>query len=372
MTTETALDKATDHRSATTETNLLPSAIETVKAADLVYVTDETPGITRRGAGSGFAYYDPGGNLITDLGERDRIRNLAVPPAWRDVWISPDPRGHIQATGRDDRGRKQYRYHPDWEAVRDDRKFGLLLPFARALPEIRSAVDHDLRRHRPGFEKAVAAVVLLLDRLLIRVGNPEYAEANDSYGLTTLKSRHLRIEGEHLRFRFRGKSGKVWNLDHADRRIARVIRSIQELPGQQLFQYVDDDGTTHAVTSSDVNAYIREAAGDDFTSRQFRTWAATTLCAVALAGAAPGGSKRANARTVNAVLDSVASRLGNTRAVCRHSYVHPLVFETFARGALAGDIAAAPKLSGLDAELLSDDERRILRWLAQADKGPRG
>ncbi|HET7413862.1 MAG TPA: DNA topoisomerase IB [Pararhizobium sp.] len=360
------MDKASEHLLTADESGAPPPTVETVKAADLVYVTDEVPGITRRRAGSGFAYYDPDGNLITDLEERKRIRSLAIPPAWNDVWISSDPRGHIQATGRDDRGRKQYRYHPDWQVFREDRKFRLLLPFAQALPRIRSEVDHDLRRHRPGFEKAVAAVVLLLDRLLIRVGNPEYAEANDSYGLTTLKSRHLRIEGEHLRFRFRGKSGKVWNLDHADRRIARAIRSIQDLPGQQLFQYVDEDGTAHAVTSSDVNDYIREAAGADFTSRQFRTWAATTLCAVALAAQEPGGSKRANARTVNATLDSVARRLGNTRAVCRRSYVHPLVFETFGRGTLAEEITAAPKLAGLDADLLSEDERNVLRWLAQA------
>lgn len=355
------MDKAFDDNEVPEEPDVY---VEAAKAANLVYVSDDEPGITRRRAGRGFAYYDPAGNRITDPEERRRLAALAVPPAYTDVWISPDPRGHIQATGRDDRGRKQYRYHPDWQAFRDDRKFGLLLPFARGLPALREQVDSDLRRHKPGFEKAVAAVVFLLDRLLIRVGNEQYAANNDSYGLTTLKSRHLRIEGEHLKFRFRGKSGKLWNLDHADRRIARAIRSIQELPGQHLFQYVDDVGATHAVRSSDVNDYIREATGRDFTSRQFRTWSATTLCAVGLAAEPPAASKRARARTVNSVLDRVASRLGNTRAVCRRSYVHPLVFDSFEAGELAGQLANAPVLAGLDAERLGEHERMVLRWLA--------
>lgn len=335
------------------------------KAAGLVYVSDEIPGITRRRAGRGFAYYAPDGKRITDAGERKRLNALAIPPAYTDVWISPDPRGHIQATGRDERGRKQYRYHADWDAFRGDRKFGMLLSFARALPLIRERVDQDLRRRNPGFEKAVATVVFLLDRLLIRVGNAAYARDNESYGLTTLKGKHLVIEGSRMRFRFRGKSGKEWSLHHSDRRIARAIRSLQELPGQHLFQYVDDDGTIHPVTSSDVNAYIREATGDDFTSRQFRTWAATALSAAALCVLAPGTSRNATTRTVNEVIDAVAKRLGNTRAVCRQSYIHPQVLESFEKGLLAEQMAGAPPLKDVDVALLGEDERRVLHWLAQ-------
>lgn len=361
-----AMDKALDDHEVP---QAAEAYAEAAKAANLVYVSDDGPGITRRRAGHGFVYYDPGGNRITDPEERRRLAALAIPPAYTNVWISPDPRGHIQATGRDDRGRKQYRYHPDWQASRDDRKFGLLLPFARALPTLREQVDSDLRRHKPSFEKAVAAVVLLLDRLLIRVGNEQYASENDSYGLTTLKSRHLRIEGHHLKFRFRGKSGKLWNLDHADRRIARAIRSIQELPGQQLFQYVDDDGATHAVRSSDVNDYIRDAMHGSFTSRQFRTWSATTLAAVGLSAEPPAASKRARAQAINSVLDRVSHRLGNTRAVCRRSYVHPLVFETYETGKLAEQLSAAPVLADLDPEHLGEHEQTVLRWLAHIAEG---
>lgn len=341
--------------------------VEAAAAADLVYVTDEMPGITRRRTGRGFAYYRPDGTLITDKAKRKRLDSLAIPPAYTDVWISPDPRGHIQATGRDDRGRKQYRYHPDWEAIRDDAKFGLLVPFARALPLIRAQVDHDLRRHKPSFEKAVATVVMLLDKLLIRIGNADYARENASYGLTTLRNRHLRIEGSELRFHFRGKSGKVWSLHHSDRRIARAVRSLQELPGQHLFQYIDDEGKTHAVRSSDVNDYIREVTGADFTSRQFRTWAATTLCAGALTILEPGQSKRATARTINEVIDAIAKRLGNTRAVCRRSYIHPLVLETFENGTLAEEIAAAPPPADVDTDLLAKDELRVLAWLSSKE-----
>ena len=348
------------------------AAADAARCADLVYVSDDEPGISRRKAGRGFAYYTADGTRITDADERMRIDALAIPPAYTDVWISPDPRGHIQATGRDDRDRKQYRYHPDWQAVRDDRKFRLILPFARALPKIRARVDADMRRHKPDFEKAVATVVMLLDRLLIRVGNSEYAEENKSFGLTTLRRRHLKIEGNQLRFRFRGKSGKAWNLDYSDRRICRAVRSMQDLPGQHLFQYVDDDGTVHSVQSTDVNDYIRSASGGDFTSRQFRTWAATALCAVTLADQLPGKSKRQTAHIVNEALDSVAATLGNTRAVCRRSYVHPLVLETFEGGALADELRSAPKLPGADLDLLHEGERIVLYWLTHYEKSTAG
>ena len=341
-------------------------ALEDARQAGLVYISDDVPGIRRKRAGTGFAYYWPDGRRITDPGERRRLDALAIPPAYTDVWISPDPCAHLQATGRDSRGRKQYRYHPDWEACRQEQKFHLLVPFARCLPLVRAQVDRDLRRRKPGYDKAVAAAVFLLDRLLIRVGNPEYAHDNSSYGLTTLTSRHVRIEGQRLRFRFRGKSGKIWNLDHSDRRIARAIRSLQELPGQHLFQYVDDEGLVHAVRSSDVNDYIRAASGDGFTSRQFRTWGGTALCAVVLAEKEPAASARQRTRTINAALDVVARQLGNTRAVSRRSYVHPLVFEAFETGALQKALRREPAEDVCSDSFLSEAERRVLDWLSRS------
>ncbi|TPW25926.1 DNA topoisomerase IB [Pararhizobium mangrovi] len=346
-----------------------PITIETkemVVNGGLVYVTDVTPGITRKRAGKGFAYYLPDGKLLADRTERKRINALAIPPAYGKVWISPEPLGHLQATGRDDRGRKQYRYHADWQSLREQRKFAHLVAFAEALPGIREQIDHDLRRRGPTFEKAVATVVFLMDKLLIRVGNREYARTNESYGLTTLTEEHVDLEGNRLRFHFRGKSGREWSLHHTDRRIARVIRSLQELPGQHLFRYVDGEGVVHAVDSADVNAYIQELAGESFTSRQFRTWAATTECALQLAGETPASSKRDNARIVNATLDRVCKRLGNTRTVCRNSYVHPRVFESFEAGELAGHLAPETEDDAALDDRMTLGERRVLAWLKSA------
>ena len=330
----------------------------------LIYVANLENGIRRERVGDGFRYFAANGRRITNEKELARIASLAIPPAYEDVRISPDPNSHLQATGRDARGRKQYRYHPAWSEHRGEAKFSLLPAFAAALPDIREKVDADLRRRNPNREKALATVVWLLDNLFIRVGNETYAQENGSYGLTTLRNRHVNLEGQEVRFRFRGKSGKEWRLSYRDRRIANAIRRLQELPGQNLFQYLDEGGVLQTVRSQDVNAYIREAASDEFSSRQFRTWAATKLAATALSAMVPEDSQRGRTRQINSVVDDIAGRLMNTRAVCRASYIHPRVLEDFEGGALAGlgSIRLSPNARA--ALWMDDDERRVLRWLS--------
>ena len=261
------------------------------RAAGLTYVSDFDPGIRRKRAGTGFSYWSPAGKLISDKSVLSRIRKLAVPPAWTEVWICPEGDGHIQATGRDARGRKQYCYHDDWRQVRDQDKYERLVDFAKLLPRIRQRIDEDMGRRGVPREKVLATVVSLLDKSLIRVGNDEYVKDNDSYGLTTLRARHLNIEGAELRFHFKGKSGKTWRLSVRDRRIARVVRSIQELPGQHLFQYIDDAGEVRTVRSTDVNDYLREIAGADVSAKDFRTWAGTVLAVLALGAIGPFSSQ---------------------------------------------------------------------------------
>ncbi|CAN7666467.1 DNA topoisomerase IB [Rhizobium sp. LjRoot254] len=329
----------------------------------LVYVANLENGIRRERVGDGFEYYAASGRRIINQKKLDRIASLAIPPAYEDVRISPDPNSHLQATGRDARGRKQYCYHPAWSEHRDETKFALLPAFAAALPRIREKVDADLRRRNLNQDRALAAVVWLLDNLFIRVGNETYAQANGSYGLTTLRNRHVKFEGSEIRFRFKGKSGKQWQLGYRDRRIANAIRKLQELPGQQLFQYLDEESLPHAVRSQDVNAYIRDASGDNFSSRQFRTWGATRLAATALSVIEPETSQRGITRQINFVIDSIANRLMNTRAVCRSSYIHPKVFEDFESGTLAG-LGKIRLSSNANAALwMDDDERRVLKWL---------
>jgi DNA topoisomerase-1 len=330
----------------------------------LVYVADLENGIRRKRVGDDFYYFAASGRRITSEKELARIASLAIPPAYEDVRISPDPNSHLQATGRDARGRKQYRYHPAWSEHRGEAKFSLLPAFAGALPAIRERVDRDLRRRNPDREKALATVVWLLDNLFIRVGNETYAQENGSYGLTTLRNRHVNLQGQEVRFRFRGKSGKEWRLSYRDRRIANAIRRLQELPGQNLFQYLDENGVLQTVRSQDVNAYIREAASDEFSSRQFRTWAATRLAATALSTIAPDASQRGRTRQINGVVDDIAGRLMNTRAVCRASYIHPKVFEDFENGALAGLGSIRLSSNARAALWMDDDERRVLRWLS--------
>lgn len=298
-------------------------------SAGLRYVSDASPGITRQLRAGTFAYVDQHGKRITNDRTLERIRSLAIPPAYRDVWICPDANGHVQATGRDKRGRKQYRYHPRWRDARDADKFHRMAAFGKALPAARKRVAADLRRTGLPREKVLAAVVRLLERTLIRVGNPEYAKQNRSYGITTLENRHVRVTGASMRFAFAGKSGIRHAIDLHDKRLARIVRSCQDLPGQHLFSYVDDTGETHAVDSSDVNEYIRRVTGDDFSAKDFRTWAGTAACAALLAegGAAPDPAQRK--QRVAEAIRAVARLLGNTPAVCRACYVHPVVIDRY-------------------------------------------
>ena len=304
------------------------------RAAGLAYATDADAGIRRVAKGTGFSYREPSGKLISDKDTLKRIRSLAIPPAWSDVWICSKENGHIQATGRDARGRKQYRYHPDWQDYRDRNKYERILDFAQALPRIRERVGKDMAKRGAQREKVLATVVCLLDKTLIRVGNNEYAKDNGSYGLTTLRARHLAIEGSELRFNFKGKSGKTWRLQMKDRRLARVARAIQELPGQQLFQYVDDDRVVRSIDSADVNNYLRDIAGEDVSAKDFRTWAGTVLAALALS-AIGGFETKTQAKTnLRRAIAAVAERLGNTPTICRKCYVHPEIVACYLEGAL--------------------------------------
>ncbi|MHB8717771.1 MAG: DNA topoisomerase IB [Candidatus Dormibacteria bacterium] len=304
-------------------------------AAGLRYVSDGTPGISRvaRSRG-GFLYRTKEGTALRDAADIQRIAHLAIPPAWTEVWICPFADGHIQATGRDARRRKQYRYHERWREVRDRTKYERSVAFGHALPRIRARVAADLARPDLSRERVLATVVRLLDVTLIRVGNEEYARDNRSYGLTTMRTRHVDVDGSTLRFVFRGKSGKQHSVEVQDRRVARVMKALQDLPGQLLFQWVGDAGDLHTVESGDVNAYIREAAGDDFTAKDFRTWAGTVLAAWELRGFDPPTSRTEARRQVVAAITSVARQLGNTPAVCRRCYIHPAVLDAHGRGTL--------------------------------------
>ena len=304
------------------------------RAAGLRYVTDDRPGIRREKGTLGFVFRRPNGRRITASAELKRILGLAVPPAWTDVWICPDPRGHLQATGRDARGRKQHRYHPRWRAHRDDRKFRRMVEFARVLPDIRQRIARDLAQRGLPKPKVLAAVTELLCKTLIRVGNDEYARQNQSYGLTTLRNRHVRVNGGTVRFAFRGKSGVQHAIDVHDRRLASVVRRCRDLPGLELFQYVDDQGNVRDVKASDVNGYLKEITGRDFTAKDFRTWAGTVLACVALLKLEKPESQAAAKRNALVAIDAVAGVLGNTRAVCRSSYILPTVIDAYQSGSL--------------------------------------
>jgi len=311
-----------------------PAEVQAAVSAGLRYVTDSVPGFRRRRSGRGFSYLDQDGRLIRDVRDVQRIKSLAIPPAWRDVWICPSPSGHLQATGRDAKGRKQYRYHPRWREVRDEAKYDRLPSFAAMLPLLRRRVARDLAEPVLSMSKVVAAVVQLLEKTLIRVGNEEYARSNRSFGLTTLESAHARITGSTVRFRFRGKSGKFHDITLSDARLARIVRRCQDLPGRQLFQYLDDEGSTHDVGSADVNEYLREVMGQDFTAKDFRTWAGTVLAAQKLCAMEPATSATTAKQNVLAAIDQVAESLGNTRAVCRKCYIHPAVVDEYVEGHL--------------------------------------
>ena len=328
----------------------------------LVYVSDTEPGIRRRRSGKGFSYRDPDGRTVKDQETLARIRSLAIPPAYTDVWICADPNGHIQATGRDARGRKQYRYHPRFREARDSTKYERMLDFAAALPALRARVDEDMSRRGMPREKVLATVVHLLETTMIRVGNADYVKQNKSHGLTTLNDRHVKIEGSQVRFRFKGKSGKEWDLGIRDRRVARIVKASQDLPGQHLFQYLDEEGERRSVTSGDVNAYLREISGADITAKDFRTWTGTVLAALALAEYEKADSAAAAKRNVREAIEQVAARLGNTPTICRKCYVHPQVIDSY----LADDLVLEVQEEineELDAPDLRPEERRVLNFL---------
>jgi DNA topoisomerase-1 len=311
------------------------------ESAGLKYVTDDRPGIRRIKAGNGFTFTRPDGSRLSEPNAIARIKSLAIPPAWTEVWICPFTDGHIQATGRDAKGRKQYRYHPRFREIRDSTKYEHVVAFAEALPSIRSTVrEHMALRGLPR-EKVLATVVHLLETTLIRVGNDDYAKQNKSYGLTTLKNRHVAVDGYEVRFRFTGKSGKQWSLRIRDRRIAKIIRACQDLPGQELLQYLDENGDPQDVTSSDVNAYLKEITGKDVTAKDFRTWAGTVLAAMALNEVKSFDSAAEAKRNMRAAIENVAARLGNTPTICRKCYVHPEVLTSYLDGKLVLEIKAA-------------------------------
>jgi DNA topoisomerase-1 len=347
-------------------------SLATARNAGLRYVSDQDAGITRVAAGKNFRYRDPRGRAIHDAATLSRIKRLAIPPAWTDVWICPLENGHIQATGRDARGRKQYRYHPEWRAVRDETKYERMIAFGRALPKIRRRVAHDLARAGLGREKILAAMVSLLETTLVRVGNEEYARANGSFGLSTMRDRHVRIAGDTLRFAFKGKSGRHHQITLHDPRLARIVRRAQDLPGQELFQYVDAAGAQQRVTSDDVNAYLRAIAGAEFSAKDFRTWAGTVLAALALGAFERFATKAEAKKNLVRAIESVAEKLGNTPAVCRKCYIHPIVMESYLDGATVAVIREqAERALGHGSPALSPAERAVLAFLQKQLRRPK-
>ena len=307
-------------------------AVASARAAGLRYVSDARPGIGRERRGDGFVYRTAEGEQVSDERQLERIRKLAIPPAWTEVWICPYPNGHLQASGRDARGRKQYRYHARWREVRDETKYGRMIAFAEALPAIRRQVEEDLQLKGLPRRKVVATVVRLLETTFIRIGNSEYVKQNQSFGLTTLRDRHVEIEGSRLRFSFRGKAGKQHTVDVTDRRLASIVKRCQDLPGYELFQYVDDQGERQTVDSADVNEYLREVSAQDFTAKDFRTWAGTVLAALALQEFETFDSQTQCRKNIVRAVEGVARQLGNTPAICRKSYVHPAVIDAYQEG----------------------------------------
>ena len=294
-----------------------------------------------------------------------RIKSLVIPPAWTDVWICLDPRGHLQATGRDARGRKQYRYHPRWREVRDEVKYGKLIAFAQALPCIRRRTGRDLRKTGLPRDKVLAAAVQLLEKTLIRIGNEEYARDNGSVGLTTMRDQHAKIRGTTVRFEFRGKSGVAHVVDLHDARLARIVKACRDLPGYELFQYVDEDGQRGTIDSADVNAYLREISGEDFTAKDFRTWAGTVLAAKALAEVAEFRSETEAKRNVVKAIESVAKKLGNTKSVCRKCYIHPAILDAYMDGATIETLKARAATLARSRSTLSGEEAAVVRMLEQ-------
>lgn len=336
------------------------------KAAGLRYVTDSKPGIRREKDGEGFRYLDAKGEPVEDEATLKRIKSLVIPPAWTDVWICPQANGHLQATGRDAKGRKQYRYHPKWRNVRDEVKYERMINFGNALPQIRAEVDRALKLPGLPREKVLATIVYLLEATMMRVGNEEYARTNKSFGLTTLRNRHVKVDGSDVEFRFRGKSGVYHKIQVHDRRLARIIRSTRDLPGQELFQYVDEEGETHSIDSSDVNDYLRGITGEDYTAKDFRTWSGTVLAALALQEFEKFDSETQAKKNIVRAIESVAERLGNTPSVCRKCYVHPAVLDAYLEGSVLEALRERTEQTlSEDLHVLQPEEAAVLAMLQQ-------
>jgi DNA topoisomerase-1 len=349
-----------------THLRLVSDPVESAKAAGLRYVTDQQPGICRVRVGERFVFRDPQGVAIRDRTALARIRSLALPPAWTDVWICPAVNGHLQATGRDAKGRKQYRYHARWREVRDETKYWRMLAFSDALPRIRRRTSQDMAKPGLPREKVLAAVVQLLEKTLIRIGNGEYARENGSFGLTTLRDRHAEVSGSKLRFEFRGKGGKRHVVEVSDRRLARIVEQCQDIPGYELFQYVDEASERHTIDSSDVNDYLREIAEREFTAKDFRTWAGTVLAALALREFGAADSETEARRNVVRAIERVAERLGNTPAVCRKCYVHPEIINAYLEGATIETIERRDeRILGEEAHELEPEEAAVAALLKQ-------
>ncbi|MFP5213664.1 MAG: DNA topoisomerase IB [Acidobacteriota bacterium] len=345
---------------------LVTAGPECAEIAGLVYVTDSFPGIRRRRAGRGFSYTGPDGVRVTGRDDLKRIKSLGIPPAWTDIWISVRPDSHLQATGKDARGRKQYIYHPQWRKIREENKFNRMVAFGMALPGLRERTDEDLKLRGLARNKVLATVVQLLETTLIRIGNKEYARDNNSFGLTTLSNDHLDVSGSLMRFSFRGKSGKEHTIEIRDKRLARIVKRCRDIPGQELFQYVDDDGQSRTIDSSDVNEYIREITGSDFTAKDFRTWGGTVHAALALRDIGPFDSQTEARRNIVQAVKTVAGHLGNRPAICRKYYIHPAVLEAYLDGGLIESLDTP--VSGED-KRLQPEERAVLALLRRYDEG---
>ena len=344
----------------TNEAPLVEQFSDSAAIAGLRYVSDATPGFSRRRTGRGFMFLDLDGKPIRDQDQLRRIKSLVIPPAWTDVWVCPRADGHLQATGRDSKQRKQYRYHPRWREVRDETKYGRLISFGESLPAIRKRVEDDLAMPGLPRERVLGTVVQLLEKALIRVGNEQYARSNGSFGLTTLRNRHVSVEGSTLRFEFKGKSGKKHSMGITDRRLAKIVKRCQDLPGYELFRYEDDNGDYQPVDSADVNSYLREISGTDFSAKDFRTWAGTVRAAIALKELGPATSERQAKKQVAAAVCSTAEVLGNTPAVCRKCYIHPAVVEAYLDGSLELRLIARVSRRSVHP---SPEEGAVLRFL---------
>lgn len=343
---------------------IVTDPVQAAKAAGLRYVSDCQPGIARRRSGRGFRYLGPDGTPVRDAETLARIKSLVVPPAWKDVWICANPKGHLQATGRDAKGRKQSRYHPRWREVRDATKYERMLLFGAALPAIRERVERDLAAPGLSRQKVLATIVRLMETTLIRVGNVEYARENHSYGLTTMRGRHVQVEGPTITFKFQGKSGVRHTVDVNDRRLAKIVQRCQDIPGYELFQYVDGDGEHHPIDSADVNDYLREISEQDFTAKDFRTWSGTVLACMALAEVEAFHSETQAKKNIVQAIKTVAAKLGNTPSVCRKCYVHPAVVDCYLRGTL---IDSVKECAGTDEAhmtwALQQEERALMHLL---------